>query len=78
MSTHDHQAMNRESLRKDIVISFKFPDSQKMWYGKVIHIGLGNVAKNAVWVRVLGDGVNLGIQSVMLSDIVEVVQQWTR
>ena len=65
------QATERVSLRTGLVVAYSFRQGAVL-HGRIIHVGLGLAARNAVWVRAL-DGVNQGkIEFVLLAQIVAV------
>ncbi len=65
--------VDRDKLRKGFLIVFGYEHTSKIEQGKILHIGLGLAAKNAVWVKVTG-GNNVGsIECVMLENIIGVV-----
>ncbi len=67
-------AVTRESLRKDDTIAYTVPGSSQELHGKIVHIGIGLAARQAVWVRCI-DGYSKGLISyVMLSQIVGVTE----
>ena len=67
------KAINRDSLRKEDVVSYTVPNSALVLHGSIIHIGLGLAARNAVWIRCT-DGYNNGkVECVMLEHILGVV-----
>ena len=52
---------------------FGYEHSKQIGYGKILHIGLGLAAKNAVWVKIT-NGNNIGsVECVMLDHILGVV-----
>ena len=51
--------IERKDLRIGYVIFYSFPNSGRISYGTIVHLGLGFAARNAVWVRCL-DGNNIG------------------
>ena len=67
------KTIEREDLQKSYVISYAVPGSSLVLHGSIIHIGLGQAARYAVWVRVTS-GNNVGnIECVMLENITGVV-----
>ena len=61
--------IERKDLRIGYVISYSFPNSGRVSYGTIVHLGLGLAARNAVWVRCL-DGNNTGKMECILLEYV--------
>lgn len=51
--------IERMDLRIGYVIAYSYPNTGRVSYGTIVHLGLGLAARNAVWVRCL-DGSNKG------------------
>lgn len=67
------RAIEKDELRKGFIIKFGYEHTKQIGQGKILHIGLGLAAKNAVWVKVTS-GNNVGsIQCVMIEHILGVV-----
>lgn len=65
--------IDKDKLRKGLVIKFGYENTMRIGQGKIFHIGLGLAARNAVWIKVT-NGNNVGsIQCVMLDSILAVV-----
>ncbi len=66
--------VSREQLHIGDEISYSFPKTSNLvLHGSIIHIGQGQAARHAVWIRCT-DGYNRGnIECVMLEHIIGVV-----
>jgi len=58
--------VERKDLRIGYVISYSFPNTDQIFHGTIVHLGLGLASRNAVWIRCL-DGYNRGkVEYIML------------
>jgi hypothetical protein len=70
--------IERKNLRVGYTISYSFPNTGRVSYGTIMHLGLGLAARNAVWVRCL-DGSNTGkVEGILLEYVTGVTSYASR
>ena len=70
--------IERRDLRLGYIISYSFPNSGRVFYGTIVHLGLGLAARKAVWVRCL-DGNHKGkVECILLEYVTGVTSYASR
>ena len=58
--------IERKDLHIGSIISYAFPNTGRVSYGTIVHLGLGPTARNAIWVRYLDDNHKGKVEGILL------------
>lgn len=70
--------VERNDLRIGYVISYSYPNSGHVFYGTIVHVGLGLAARNAVWVRCLDGNNRSEVECILLEYVTGVTSYASR
>jgi hypothetical protein len=72
------KVIERNDLRIGYVIAYSFPNTGRVSYGTIVHLGLGLAARNAVWVRCLDGSNKSKVECILLEYVMGVTSYASR
>lgn len=70
--------IERNDLRIGYIISYAYPNTGRVSYGTIVHLGLGLASRNAVWVRCLDDNHKGKVERILLEYVTGVTSYASR